>query len=307
MYNYIKNQIIGNEFSYKTLLKWKFQRIHKYKLDLESPKTFSEKIQFRNVFGNHTFMSLIADKYKVREYVKSKVGGKYLIPLLGVFNKISIEDIEQLSGNFIIKANHASGPQFYRIFRDEGASSVDTDNVNIIDKLNNSLKWKMGNQSGEMFYNLIEPKLIAEKLLLSNGKIPNDYKFHCFNTNGQFNYILQVDFDRSGDHTRSLYNSNFEELDFVISYKKNNYPPDKLINSKEMVDMARILSQDFDYIRVDLYNVDGKIYFGELTQTHGCGFEKFNPTCWDKKIGELWEIDASNELLYRKINPLNRE
>lgn len=299
--SFLKKTIVYNKYTFKLAIAWKFKKKHGYILNLQHPKTFNEKLQYRNYYGNYHFMSLIADKYKVRKYVEKKIGSTYFIPLIRVFNNITLKDLKRLPEDVILKTNNAAGTDSYSIIR----KGDDINKAKTVEKLNSALKIRMSSTTGEKFYDLIKPKILAEKLLLVNGKIPDDYKFHCFNSKTGFNYILQIDYDRASNHTRNLYDSSFNKLDISYKHKTNDIEQKKPKNYQEMVEIARILSSDFDYIRVDLYNADGNIYFGELTQTSACGFGKFNPAVWDERIGHLWNLDYSNEMLYRKNNPLN--
>ena len=160
----------------------------------------------------------------------------------------------------------------------------------IVELLNNYLKVDFAYVWGEMFYKKISRGIICEKLLLDNkGNVPSDYKFHCFNNNGQFRCFLQIEFDRFGEHTRNIYDENFNLLDVTTGLPNNPNKVSKPKNFDEMIRISKKLSEDFDYVRVDLYNVDGKIYFGELTFTHNAGFSKFKPEKYNKIWGEYWE------------------
>jgi hypothetical protein len=249
-------------------------------VSFKNPQRFNEKIQARKSNYQEPLFSLCADKYAVRKYVSNKIGDKYLIPLLYVGDKITKKDVEKLPNAFVMKTNNASKTNI--IVRDKSKEDIEL----ILNKINKYLKSKFWYRSFEMFYSGIKPKVIVEKLLLTkDGSIPNDYKFHVFK-NGPT--IIQVDLDRMTDHKRAFYNEAWEELDYTLGFKRNTKKVVKPINLKEMIGVAKKLAENFSYVRVDLYNIDGQIYFGELTFTHGSGFEKFTPDNIDYEWGKYW-------------------
>lgn len=290
----LRKYILNNFF-----IKYLFKKNHGYELNLNNPKTFSEKIQFRKKYGNMEEMSKVADKYLVRKYVKKKIGGEYLVPLLGVFNKITVEDLKKLPNEFVIKTNHGSGSNHLEIVKDKNKVNL----LELVKKMNKAVGEKFGKETGELFYTLIDPKIIVEKLLLIDNKIPEDYKIHVFYKSEEL--YIQVDQDRGGNHKRNIYDSNFEFLEMKHCSGYDHFQTkDKPETLTLMKKLAKELGKDFDYIRVDFYSVNGKVYFGELTQTHGGGYENFEPMIWDFKLGELWGLDYKNERLYSKKNPL---
>lgn len=280
---------------YKRRLNNNFKKVHGYELDIEKPKTWNEKIHFRKKYGNRGFMAKIADKYLVRDYIESKIGSEYLIKLLGVYDKISLDDIDKLPEQFVIKSNHASGPEFIEIVTDK--KSIDKDSL--VRKMNCSMNKKYGVIHGEDFYQEIKPKIIVEEYLKTENITPDDYKIHCFNGVEGFKAFIQIDRGRYVNHRRNVYDLNWNLLDMQIEKK---YPhietiqkPNKL---DEIINIAKKLSEDFDYIRVDIYVVDDQIFFGELTMTHGDGMENISPVEIDNHWGDLWEIDVNNLNLY---------
>lgn len=289
------NTFIMTRFFLKKL----FKKIHGYELNLKNPNTFNEKIQFRKKYGNKKFMALIADKYKVREYVADLIGEEYLIPLVGVYDKITVEDLEKLPNQFVIKTNHASGSNHIEIVRNKNKINLEK----LVIKMNKATKEKYGYRTGEDFYDLIKPRIMVEELLLDNNQIPEDYKFHCFK-NGQ-KYIEVISLVNK-EKKYNFYDLEWEKIDFNPK-KKNNLKIEKPQTFPKMIEKATELMRGFDYIRVDFYSLEDKIYFGELTQTHGNGFSKTLSRIWDEKFGNIWNLDSKNEKLYVKNNPLNEK
>lgn len=264
-----------------------YSKIFGYKIDFQKePETFNEKIQFRKLYTDdetNKLYALCADKYKVREYVAERIGEEYLIPLVLVADKLTLKDWEKLPNECVIKANHNSGP--VQIILDK----QNTNPKKIIDEINFQLEIDYGVLSLESYYSLIERKVIVEKLLKDeDGKIPKDYKIHCFrNKRGELKQIIQVDSDRLEKHEQDFYNEKFENID-LEAYKKNSKKAlIKNKNLEKILIIADNLSREFDYARIDLYIVNEKIYFGEITFCPWSGFQKFNPSFWDKKLYEF--------------------
>ncbi|MBY7661998.1 hypothetical protein JFJ08_14990 [Vibrio atlanticus] len=282
------------DFARHSLLKkMYFEKIHSYKLNMEKPESFSEKIFYRKTYGNFNSMANIADKIKVRDYVEKKIGAEYLINMIGTFNHLSVEDIESLPKSFVMKTNHGSGAQHVEVVENKFEISASE----IVDKFNNAILKDKG-RFDEKFYSYIERKILVETYLKSESKTPNDYKFHCFNDGTIY---IQVDSNRYEGHSRAFFDLEWRPVDIKIkSSIKKAESISKPDNFDLMLELARKLSEDFDYIRVDLYNINGKIYFGELTQTHGGGIEAFSSVESDFKWGQHWKLERENKWLYRK-------
>ncbi|MBY7733397.1 hypothetical protein JHW46_23960 [Vibrio splendidus] len=280
------------KYKYRINRESDFLKNHGYKLNIKAPQTFSEKLYYRKYYGNFDNMALFADKYKVREYVSAKVGSEYLIPLLGVYKTFTSEDWCALPEKFVLKSNHGSGPNHLQIVTDKVNEEVSS----VVRKFEEALKESFGIVKQEPFYAKIDKLIIAEQYLESDALTPNDYKFHCFNDK----IFIQVDSDRYEEHKRSIFDIEWNRMNFRLD---SNFPevgdcsPPQ--NLGQMVEIAKKLSEDFDYVRVDLYNINGKIYFGELTQTHGNGTEDFKPTSVDREWGDYWKLDKENKNLYQ--------
>lgn len=272
-------------FPPKFFTKLKYFKVFRKKLNLNNPITLNEKIQWKKIYDHNSFYTLCADKYAVRDLIKKKIGEKYLIPLLYYTDKPEDIPFDKLHLPYIIKSNHCSGHTI--IIRDK----KEINKKEIIKKCKHWLKINYYKQGKEWQYKNIKPKILIEKLLLDEKKnIPKDYKFHCFNGEVEF---IAVDTDRFGKHKRSFFDKTWRLLPFTWSVKikgkpeneieKNILKPRKL---KEMIKLVESLSDGFDYIRVDLYIVKDKIYFGELTFHHGGGFQTFFPGKYDLIYGK---------------------
>lgn len=193
-----------------------------------------------------------------------------------------MEQWNKLPNSFVIKSNHDSGN--VKIIRDK---SKVINPMEIIKEMNLSLKINFGWYKLEKHYISIKPKLIVEELLTNkSGEIPKDYKFHIFRDK----MFIQVDTDRFIEHKRNIYDENMNKLNFQLksTYKSFNEEI-KINNLDEMKSIAKKLASDFDYVRVDLYEIENRIYFGELTFTHEGGLGDVKPLEWDYKLGEYWK------------------
>lgn len=255
-------------------IKKQFKKHLGYEIDFnKEPETFNQKIQFRKLYDNNPLYSICADKYRVREYVKEKIGEEYLVPLYLVTDKLTEEQWKKLPNSFVAKANHNSGP--VQIVKDKTKANK----KEIIRELNNQLKLDYGILSMEKYYSDIPRNIIVEKYLKDNIE---DYKFHTFR--GKV-YLERITREGLG----SMYSVDvWKNMNFSIGYQVDNniYPKPK--NFEKMLEMVKKLSQEFEYVRVDLYNVDGKIYVGELTFCESSGFGKFTNEEWDYIFGSYW-------------------
>ncbi|WP_261824634.1 ATP-grasp fold amidoligase family protein [Vibrio neonatus] len=257
-------------------------------MNWKNPVTFNQKIQSRKTNLSIVHANL-ADKVKVRDYVSIKCGEEILIPLINTFNLLREEDIESLPNSFVIKTNHGSGPEHIEIVHDKNAISA----KEVTKKFNLAISSSyVGSRLGESHYDLIERKILVEKLMLNNNNAPDDYKFHIFNDNGNTRWILQIDFDRFGDHKRNLYDERLNLLDYNLNYKSGNYTLSDPGKVYEMVDIAKKLASDFNYVRVDLYLIEDNIYFGEMTFLPASGFQQFTSKDIDIVWGQYWSRNS---------------
>ena len=270
------------------IIKRSFKRHMGYSLNLDNPQTLNEKINWLKLYDRKDLHTIVADKYKVRDYVEKKIGKKYLIPLL--YHTNNPEDLkpENLPDkNYIIKANHnSSGGVIVR-----EASKINWKATR--KRFKRSLKENHYYSTIEWQYKNIEPRIVVEKLLTyEDGSIPDDYKFHCFN--GKFAFVM-IDFDRHSDkRTRNLYDKDWQLIPCEWG-RPNGKKLQKPNNFDEMKKLAEKLAEDFTYVRVDFYLVKGNIYFGEITFHHASGFQKFTQEECDLKFGQQLKIATDNE------------
>ena len=278
---------------YETELKKLYMERVGVPLDLEHPKRFSEKTQWQKLYGITPLMSRLSDKYEVRSWVEEKIGKEYLIPLLGAWDSFDDIDFDKLPDSFVLKTNNASGTNLIVYSKKEL-------NINEARKLFNYwLQKPFGLLSGlELQYCSIKPKIIAEQNMLSGGRedLP-DYKFFCFDGSVYCSYTT-IDYAKDNSQGKmAFFDRDYilmpvSRADIMTPLRKQLEKPE---NYDKMVEIAETLSQGFSHVRVDLYNIDGKIYFGEMTFTTHSGFMQFDPDSFDYELGNLWKLPVDIE------------
>lgn len=255
-------------------------------LDWDNLNTYTEKMQWEKIYDKNPLKPLLADKYRVREWIKEKIGEEYLIPLLGAWNRFDEIDFDRLPKRFVMKTNHGTGTNY--IVKDKSVLNRKMAKCMFDDWLATDY----GFLSFERHYSEICPKIIVEKYMETEYGELQDYKFLCFDGKP---YYCWVDMGRYSEHTRNVYDLEWRLQPWKqerYGVYKNKIPKPK--NFDKMIELAAILSERFSHVRVDLYNIDGKIYFGEMTFTNGSGFDRIIPEKYDRMLGDLWKIDTSN-------------
>lgn len=258
------------------------------RLNLKNPKRYTEKLQWYKLYHRDPLMAQCADKYEVRAYIEKKGLGNILNECHGVYQSEDDIDFDVLPEQFVIKATNGAGGVGIEICKDK--SQLD------IPKLKKELhEWLKPQKNGggrEWVYYRYKPKLMIEKYL-APGKGENslvDYKFFCFNGEPYCLYVMNERFTEGGVR------QNIYDLDFnVMPYMREKIKPirtkiNKPGNFDEMIEIVRKLSGDFPYVRVDLYDIDGRVYFGELIFFPESGYYDFEPDEFDFVLGEKFEI-----------------
>lgn len=251
--------------------------------NFEQPERFTEKIQYIKLYEQTPLRKLAANRIEVRDYVQKKVSDDILIPLFGVYDRFTHQDWEKLPDQFVLKANHGCG--MIEIISNKSQHKFENIQRSVMQWQKKDY-YKVGR---EWAYKDLPRQVLAEQLLLKpNGEIPEDWKFFCFN--GEVK-IVQVDFDRYNNiHARNLYDRNFRKLDVELLYPINDFEIEKPDLFDSAITIAEKLSKDFTFIRVDLYLMYTKIFFGELTNYPGNGFIPFQPEEKEYEIGKLLQL-----------------
>ena len=284
--NYMFYRDLDPKYYAQELSAW-YEKHMGYSIDLNHPKTFNEKLQWMKLYDNSDLKTKLSDKYKVRGWIKDKIGEQYLIPLLGVYDQPEDIDYDSLPNEFVIKCNHGSGMNI--VVKDKEAF----DRAETTEKLNMWLSQNYAFRHGaglELNYKNISPKIMIEKKLenkTNEGLI--NYRFFCFNNIVKF---IQYQTDQYfTDDKSEFFSLSWEKLDFA--YFSHKHPPvtqyiDKPISLDTMIRIAEILCQGLKFVRIDLYCLnEGTIYFGEMTFFPALGVAKWVGRDMDEEFGKL--------------------
>jgi hypothetical protein len=258
-----------------------------YPLNLKKPRTFCEKIVWKKLFDRNPLITLTADKYKVRTYIEQRLGKEKakeaLIPLLYVTGNPEKIPFDDLPESYIIKANHSSG---WNII----INGKEIDRNEIISTCKKWLKRCYGLDKNEWAYKNIKRRIVIEKLLKNgDGKIPEDYKFFIFH--GVCRKVM-VFFDRYSGRSASSYNRDWNFLP-QSNPDRQGLNIEKPKTYEKMLAIAEGLGEDFDFVRVDLYTIGEKVYFGEFTHYPQSGVNLKIPLAKDIETGKYWDIEKN--------------
>ncbi len=275
--------IFGKLIPDKTYIRLQYRLRLGKKLDLKNPQLFNEKIQYAKLYYRNPKLKLLVDKYEVRKFVEEKIGMKYLTELYGVYDSVDEIPFENLPEKFVMKLTNGSSYNYICQLKD--------------DKTKQEIEYRFKKWLTVDFYMLgrewaykdVKNRIICEELLeTKDGYGLNDYKIFCFNGIPK---IIQVDFSRFVNHKRNFYTPEWKFIDEIVEYTNDpnaNIP--KPVNLDEMLSCAKTLSEGFPQVRVDFYDVDGRIVFGEMTFYHGAGYLNFKNPKFELEMGEYWNV-----------------
>lgn len=258
-------------------------------LHLKNPKSFNEKLQWLKIYDYKPEYTKLVDKLAVKDYVESRIGNKLIIPTLSVWDSVEEIDWDSLPNQFVLKTTHGGGGCGVIVCTDK----TKLDKIKAKKKLKESMHTDTGQTYRERPYLNVPRKILAEKYIaeqiINNSETKADlpdYKFFCFNGKVKF---FKIDFGRFVEHHANYYLPNGDLLPFgEVSCKPDpNHVVNMPNNLSEMIHLSETLSANYKFLRVDLYNVNGKIYFGEFTLYPAAGMEAFIPEEWDEKLGSM--------------------
>ena len=280
----VKRRLMRRSEGERFLLQ-RYVRVHGKHLNLTNPQNFTEKLFGRMIALNrrqNSKFTQLSDKFTARAYVGSKVGEQHLVKLLWHGKDPSAIPFDTLPAEYVIKTNHGSG----QIIVVKGKA----DRADIISRLSVWLKSNYYWACREYQYYHIKPRVMIEEYLRNqDGSGPLDYRFWCFKGIPE---VIQVD-NRAHD-INPFFDTKWNQLDLYYREGASRPAIAKPMNFEQMISIASRLSAGFDFVRIDLYNMDGKIYFGEFTLTPTAGELKLRPESWDLKLGEKWEMSSEN-------------
>lgn len=270
--------------SNKVYLKIKYRGVFGKKLDLNNPKTFNEKLQWLKIYGDYENLEKWVDKYEIKEILGKIFGRQYVIPNLGIWNSFDEIDFDMLPKQFVLKCTHDSGGVV--VCKDK--DSFDYNNAKKI--IEQSMKRNFFFVGREKPYKNVRPRILAEKFMVDESGELIDYKVHNFNGVPKFVLVCSERFAKSG-LKEDFYDVEWNHLDVArVSHPNalSKMPCPRTMS--QMLDFSRKISEKFKFVRTDFYEIEGQLYFGEITFFPASGFEKFVPDGWDLKFGEMLNL-----------------
>lgn len=251
--------------------------------NLKDPKTFNEKLNWLKIHDRKPEYIKMVDKYEVKKYVSSVIGKEYVISTLGVWDSFDEIEFDDLPQQFVLKCTHDS----------EGVILIEDkdklDKREAKKKIERSLRQNFYYIGREWPYKNVKPRIIAENYMVDHKDSElRDYKFFCFN--GQPKLMFIASGRNDGDTKFDYFDLNFKHLNISQKYPQSTKKIRKPLNFDKMIELSKILSEGIPHIRVDFYEVDGKLFFGELTFYHFSGFMPFQPNKWDRILGDLLKL-----------------
>lgn len=249
-------------------------------LNLDNPKTFSEKLQWLKLYDRNPEYCTMVDKYEVKKYVSERIGAEYVFPALGIWNRFEDIDFDSLPNQFVLKCTHDSGGLV--IVKDKSTMDMNATRK----KINHCLKRRFFYSGREWPYKDIKPRILAEQYYEDDSHTGlRDYKFFCFDGEVKALFIA-TDRGVEGTETKfDFYDADFNHLPFTNGHPNADNPPVKPVGFEEMKELAAKLSKGIPQVRIDFYDIDGKVYFGEYTFSHWSGLKPFKPEKWDDIFG----------------------
>lgn len=272
-------------------LKWLFRLKMGKKLDLDNPRTFSEKLQWLKLYNRKPEYTQMVDKYEAKRYVAGIIGEEYIIPTLGVWDRVEDINFDQLPNQFVLKCTHDSGGIV--ICSDKSKLDINAAKK----KLKRSLTRDFYAQNREWPYKNVKHRIIGEEYMVDeSGYELKDYKWFCYNGEPKALFIA-TDRGLEGEETKfDFFDADFNHLPFTNGHPNSPRPVLKPQSFEKMKELAAKLSQGQPHLRVDFYDINGRIYFGELTFYHWSGMVPFEPEEWDYKFGEWIKLPHKSNI-----------
>lgn len=271
----LRGTINADKAYLKILYKYKLKK----KLNIDNPKTFNEKLQWLKLYDRKPEYTKMVDKYEVKQYVKDIIGEEHIIKTLGVWNKFEDIDFNKLPNKFVLKCTHDSGSSV--ICTDKSKFDIEEAKK----KINRYLKRKYFLNTREWPYKNVKPRILIENYMEDyKNEDLLDYKFMCFNGKVKCEFVCSERRSSEGLAV-DFFDTNWNHLPFERHYRNLNKKIERPSKLEEMIELAEKLASNIPFVRVDFYEINGDIYFGELTFFPGGGFEEFNPEEYDEEMG----------------------
>jgi len=257
--------------------------------NLDNPVTIQDKLNWMKIYDSTPLKTRCADKIQLHDYCKEKLGVDLCIPIIKIYDKVSDINWDELPNQFVIKCNHGSGMNI--IVKDKSTLNIADAERRLQGFMNDDFAFHVGY---EMHYHDIPHRIFVEKYMSDEGQKQSlfDYKFWCFNGEPKFMTIN----DGNGHGRMNYYDMNFNKLDIErTDFRPMPYNPQKPNTFDKMIEYAKVLSEDFKFVRVDFYEINGKLYIGELTFTPGAGFFHYKDSKYNKIIGDLLNLKKNED------------
>lgn len=264
----------------KAYLKLRYNCIMGKKLNLDNPVTYNEKLQWLKLYDRKPEYAKMVDKYEAKKYVADIIGEEYIIPTLGIWDNVNDIDFDTLPNQFVLKCTHDSGGLV--ICKDKAELDIEeTKNT-----LNHFLHRNFYSIHREWPYKNVKPRIIAEKYMEDeSGYELKDYKFFCFN--GKVNAMfIATDRNAETETCFDFFDCNFNHMPVINGHPNTKKEIKKPLGFEKMIELAEKLSSGIPQVRIDFYDINGNIYFGEITFFHWSGLKKFEPEKYDKIFGD---------------------
>lgn len=269
----------------ETYLRWYYYLSMHKSLNLKTPTTYNEKINWLKLYDRNPLYITLVDKLKVKDYVTEKIGAEHVIQTLGIWKKAEDIDWDKLPNRFVLKTTQGGGNIGVMICRDKSKFNIAKATAN----MNAALKQDLYSSSREWPYKNVKPMIFAEEYMEDEHGELRDYKFFCFNGKCKMLFVATERQTRE-EPFFNFFDEHYNPLPFKQGHPVNPVLPEKPEGFEEMIRIAEELSKDLPHVRMDLYIIKGKVYFGEYTFYHFGGVEPFKPSSWDLTLGKLIEL-----------------
>ena len=264
-----------------------------YPLNLDNPKTFSEKLQWLKLYDRKPEYVKMVDKIEAKKYVASIIGDEYVVPTIATYNSVEEIDFDALPDRFVLKTTHAGGSVGVVVCHDKNK----LDKKAALNNLRTAMKRDHSKLGREWVYSQIKPRILAEQLIevrpVGLGDVP-DYKWYCFGGEPKFCQVIQ---DRSTEETIDFFDTEWNHQEFIGQNpvaENSEVLPKRPANLETQIRIARELSKDLPFSRIDLYETDENTYFGEITLYPASGFGQFRPDQYNELLGQMLKLPGEN-------------
>lgn len=274
-------------YSDEFFIRMRFYLVMGKKLDLKNPRTYNEKLQWLKLYAKRPEYTNMVDKIEAKNFVASVIGKEYIIPTIKTYDSIEEVNFDELPQQFVIKCTHDSGGVVVCKDKDK------LDKKAALKLLSKSLKQNFNHLTREYPYKNLVPRLIVEQYMEDeSGYELKDYKFFCFDGEPKMSFVAS-DRQKEGEETKfDFYDLEWNHIPVVNGHPCSEHGIAKPQNYDKMLELASKLSQGIPHVRVDFYNINGKIYFGELTFFHWSGLVPFEPEKWDYTFGSYLHLPS---------------